>query len=184
MSMINFFLLLFISVLSPVLSADEFSTQIKTAKLTPYNNYYQLSADIDYNLSPTAIEAIQSNIALTWHLNIKLKKIKPLWNTIVFNQLFSYTIRYHALLNSYSVGDSSRKKNKRFTSLTAALASISKIRNLNFIKTSIIEKNSQYTVAIKLEFDREALPLPLRPIAYLDNDWDLSSHWYLWTLQP
>jgi hypothetical protein len=37
--------------------------------------------------------------------------------------------------------------------------------------------------AIKVVFDRNALPLPLRPVAYLNQQWYLSSDWSLWPLK-
>jgi hypothetical protein len=37
--------------------------------------------------------------------------------------------------------------------------------------------------AVKVNFDRDALPLPLRPIAYIDPQWYLSSDWTLWPLK-
>ncbi|MCK5122068.1 MAG: DUF4390 domain-containing protein, partial [Methylococcales bacterium] len=42
---------------------------------------------------------------------------------------------------------------------------------------------SDYYVAIKVEFSREALPVPLRPLSYFDSQWALSSDWALWPLQ-
>ncbi|MEY3760764.1 MAG: hypothetical protein RIR39_2255, partial [Pseudomonadota bacterium] len=36
---------------------------------------------------------------------------------------------------------------------------------------------------VKVSFDRDALPLPLRPIAYIDPQWYLSSDWTLWPLK-
>jgi len=32
-------------------------------------------------------------------------------------------------------------------------------------------------------FERELLPLPLRPLAYLNPQWYLSSGWYLWNMK-
>ena len=42
---------------------------------------------------------------------------------------------------------------------------------------------AQYVVAIKVSFDRDALPLPLRPLAYINPQWYLSSEWTLWPLK-
>ena len=35
----------------------------------------------------------------------------------------------------------------------------------------------------KLQFDGDLLPLPLRPLAYIDKQWFLSSDWTLWSLK-
>ena len=36
---------------------------------------------------------------------------------------------------------------------------------------------------IRVGFEREALPIPLRPTSYFDPQWALSSRWTLWQLQ-
>ncbi len=177
-------LFLFISLFSPPLLTGEFSTQIKAVKFEKNAHGYQLKADVDYHLSPIATEAIQSSIALTWCLKIKLEQINTLWNNILIKHKYCYKIRYHALLDSYSVNDPNSQKNKYFTSLVTALDSMSQIRHIKLIKASALNKNILYTVATKLQFERETLPLALKPIAYLNSDWDLSSPWQQWKLQP
>ncbi len=168
---------------SPV-QAGEFAARIKKAELEKYRDEYRLNADIDYRLSSTATEAIQSSIPLSWRLQIEIRKIGTFWNSKVFDGEYVYRIRYHALLDSYSVNSLEPDSSRHFISLTAALDALSKIRDLPVIKTSLLEKNDVYTAAIRLQLDKEALPLPLRPVAYLYSDWDLSSDWYLWNLQP
>jgi hypothetical protein len=172
------------SLFSQPLLAGEFSTQIKAIKFEKNANWYQLRADIDYHLSPIATKAIQSSIALTWCLKIKLEQTSPLWDNTLIKHKYCYKIRYHALLDSYSVHPPNNQKSKYFTSLAIALDSMSQIRNLKLIEISALDKNALYTVATKLQFEREILPLPLRPVAYLNSDWDLSSSWQLWKLEP
>jgi len=177
-------LLLLISLFSQPLLAGEFSTQIKAIKFEQDADWYQLKAVIDYHLSPIATEAIQSSIALTWCLKIKLKQIRLLWDNTLIRHKYCYKIRYHALLDSYSVHDPNRQKNKFFTSLATALDSMSQISNVKLIRTSALDNNSAYVVVIKLQFDRESLPLPLRVVAYLNSNWNLSSPWQRWRLSP
>ena len=178
------YLLLLMSLFSQALLAGEFSTQIKAVNFEKNANWYQLKADIDYHLSPIATKAIQSSIALTWCLKIKLEQTSRLWDNTLIKHKYCYKIRYHALLDSYSVHTPNNQKNKYFTSLATALDSMSQIRNLKLIEISALDKNALYTVATKLQFDRETLPLPLRPVAYLNSDWGLSSSWQRWKLQP
>jgi hypothetical protein len=173
---------LLIALVSTALNAADFSTTIKTASLEKHKDWYQLNAEVVYNLSPTAIEAIQSSLVLVWILNIKLTENRPIWDKTIFHKKYRYKIRYHALLSSYSISD--ENSSRYFNSLTTALADLSHLRNLNIINSVDIKKNSTYHVAIHLKFDKEALPLPLRALAYLDSNWDLSSDWYLWTLPP
>ena len=94
-----------------------------------------------------------------------------------------YQIQRHTLLNLYSVKNLNKGTTDMFTTLTAALSSISKIRDLPIIEKSLIVDAENYQIAIKVLFDREALPVPLRPMSYFNSEWALSSPWSLWQLQ-
>jgi hypothetical protein len=167
---------------SPIL-ATPFSAQIKSAELTQQNGWYLLDADVDYVLSPTAKEAIQSGIPLVWYLKIQLQQIRYFHNKTLTKINYDYKIRYHALLNSYSVSNDSTGSQKKYTTLSEALDALSRIRELKVIPVAAVKKNKLYEVAIRLEFDKEQLPAPLRPVAYLNSEWNLSSDWYLWQLE-
>lgn len=168
---------------SPQTTANEFSAQIKNSSLERQDGWYTLDADLDYVLSPTAKEAIQSSIPLVWHLKVQLKQVRYLRDKILVNMNYGYKIRYRALLNNYSVTHISTNSEKKYPSLSEALDSLSHIRELKVISISALKKNKLYEVAIKLEFDKQQLPAPLRPVAYFDSEWDLSSDWYLWHLE-
>jgi hypothetical protein len=47
---------------------------------------------------------------------------------------------------------------------------------------SVVMPEERYAVGIKVTLDRDALPLPLRPVAYTNPQWYLSSDWTLWPL--
>jgi hypothetical protein len=60
---------------------------------------------------------------------------------------------------------------------------MSAIRDFPLLKSVEIAPEKQYLFALRVNFDREALPLPLRPTAYIDPQWYLSSDWTLWPLK-
>lgn len=168
---------------TPLASAGEFSAHIKTASLEPQDGWYVLNAEVDHVLSPVAKEAIQSSIPLVWCLKIQLKQVRYFQDKTLTHLNYRYRIRYHALLNSYSVTNETTHTQKKYISLSEAFDALSQIRELKVIPVSALKKNKPYQVAIKLEFDKEQLPAPLRPEAYLNSAWDLSSDWYLWPLE-
>jgi hypothetical protein len=175
--------LLGLCFLSPQTEAGEFSAQIKTAYLAQQGGWYMLEADVAHILSPVAREAIQSSIPLVWCLKVQLKQIRYFHDKTLVNMDYRYKIRYHALLNSYSVTNMSTNTLKKYATLSEALDALSRIRELKVLPVAALKKNRIYEVAIKLEFDKEQLPAPLRPVAYFNSDWDLSSDWYLWPLK-
>lgn len=168
---------------SPPLSAAEFSAHIKNITISQQHAWYVLNAQVEYGLSPIAKKAIQNSIPLCWHLKIRLRENGLLYDQTVAKLNYRYRIRYHALLNTYSVKNENTGEIKKFSSLLEALDSLSRLHNIPLIPVDDIDAHQHYQVALKLAFEKEQLPLPLRPVAYLNAEWDLSSDWYLWPLQ-
>ena len=163
--------------------AEEFKASVQHVNTTTENKWYTVNADIVYRLSPTAKEALQKGISLTWVVIIKIQRKGWLWDTTLQELETGYQIQSHALLNLYSVKTMGDGTSNMFSTLTAALDSISKIRNLPVIEKKLILPGENYQIAIKVLFNREALPVPLRPMSYFNSEWALSSHWSLWQLQ-
>ena len=70
-----------------------------------------------------------------------------------------------------------------FSTLAGALDFMSKVRRLSLIDKKRIELDQDYSIAVKVMFEHEALPVPIRPFSYFDSQWMLSSRWILWPLQ-
>jgi hypothetical protein len=164
--------------------ADEFSVSIKKAELILRENSYVLSADINYQLSDSAKDALQNGIPLFWTVLVKVQQHRDyLWNKKLLDKEIRYRIQYHALLNMYRVRDESSDAVDNFSTLSAALHAMSTIRNIPIMDKADIASDTDYSVGVKVRFERDALPLPLRPIAYINPQWYLSSDWYLWSLK-
>ncbi|MEJ2528926.1 MAG: DUF4390 domain-containing protein, partial [Gammaproteobacteria bacterium] len=58
-----------------------------------------------------------------------------------------------------------------------AIAALGDIQGMPVIKHSQLEKGKIYRVGLRASLDIDALPLPLRPMAYLSPSWNLSSEW-------
>ena len=129
------------------------------------------------------MEALHKGISLSWIVKLKVQQRRVLWNATLEQLEMGYQIQRHTLLNLYSVKNLNDGATDMFTTLTAALSSISKVRDLPIIEKSLIVDAENYQIAIKVLFDREALPVPLRPMSYFNSEWALSSPWSLWQLQ-
>jgi len=162
-------------------SAADYSVTVITGNTELVGNIYHFNTELEYNLSPTAKEALQKGIPLTWIVNIKVEQQADFWNTTLQEKKITYQIHNHALLNQYSV-----KINNdlplMFATLTGALNSMSKINAIAMINKQFIHQDRSYQIAVKVTFDREALPIPLRPLSYFDSQWALSSGWTVWPL--
>lgn len=175
--------LFFCYFISEIVWANDFSAAIRNVQITDVAGRYKLNADIDYVLSPIAKEALQKGISLTWTIIIKTEKIGFLWNSQLSEIRKTYQIKNHALLNLYSVKQLNSGEKDMFSTLTSALDFISKIRGALIVDKYLIQFGQQYRVAIKVKFEREALPVPIRPFSYFDPQWALSSQWMLWPIE-
>jgi hypothetical protein len=164
--------------------AGEFAAEVKQSEITLQDDSYVLSADIVYQLSDKAKDALQNGVPLFWDLQIKLQQQRDvLWNKTLVDTAIRYRLQYHALLNMYRVRNEDSGEIYNFSTLSAALDLMSVLRDFRVIEKTGIAPEQHYLCAVKVNFDRDALPLPLRPIAYIDPQWYLSSDWTLWPLK-
>lgn len=175
--------LLICLMLWPMLSvADSFAAKIRHAEWVDNGHDFSIRANIDYQLSPTAKEALHKGVPLTWIVKLEIRKIGPLLDSTVYRQNLPYQLRFQALLNQYEVV-TPQNESEKFLSLNAALRFMSAPRLAKPIPAEVLQTDQHYKLALKCQFDRESLPVPLRPFSYLDAQWFLSSNWYLCPIQ-
>ena len=164
--------------------ADEFAAEVKQVEITLHGNSYMLSADIVYQLSEKAKEALQNSVPLFWDVRVKMLQHRDVfWDKTLIDAVIRYRIQYHALLNMYRVRNEGNGEVYNFSTLSAALDSMSAVRHFRLIEKAELDPEKQYLCAVKINFVRDRLPLPLRPMAYVDPQWYLSSDWTLWPLK-
>ena len=158
--------------------------KVKSAEIALLGKDYVLTADIDYQLSEEVIEALNNGVSLYWTYHFKIMERRSyLWDKTVVEKAFRYRIQYHALLKMYRVRNENNGAVDNFSTLQAALDLLSTLRDYHLIEKAEIDDQKQYVAGIKVNFERDALPLPLRPMAYLNPDWYLSSDWTIWPLK-
>jgi hypothetical protein len=162
--------------------AYPYATQIRYADLIQTESGLSVQAKIDYPLSPTAKEALHKGVPLFWTIKLELRESGTLWDTTIYKQTLHYRLQFHALLNQYEVR-SPTVQSEMFLTLNAALGFMSTLDDAIPISNDLLLPNQPYTAALKCQFERERLPVPLRPFSYLDSQWFLSSDWYIWPIQ-
>ncbi|MEC4749503.1 DUF4390 domain-containing protein [Methylomicrobium sp. Wu6] len=164
--------------------AGAYAAIVKDAELTLQDEDYLLSAEIQYRLSPKATDALKNGVPLFWAVNIRIQRQRDFWwdETIVEKNL-RFKIQYQALLNVYRVRNEDSGEGGNFSSLASAMDALSSIRYVPVLNKSTLADGERYTAGLRVLFERELLPLPLRPLAYLNPQWYLSSGWYLWNMK-
>ena len=146
---------------------------------------YQLSARIDYRLSPEALEALDSGVPLFVVLDIRVERQRRWWwNSTVARLQQRYLLLYHALSEKYVVHSLNSGAQANYRSLAEALAALGRIEDLPLMDSNLLESGADYRVRMRAYLDIEALPAPLQPLAYLSPGWRLQSEWRQWSLRP
>ncbi|MEJ2213197.1 MAG: DUF4390 domain-containing protein [Gammaproteobacteria bacterium] len=163
--------------------ASEFVIRDASSKLMGDN--FVISADIDYQFSEVALEALENGVPLLVDVHVQVRRKGAwIWEKDVVDRHFQKQIRYLPLSATYQVITQSGSKKTQFISRQAALSALGSIDEYPVVKASDLEKDETYEMEIKTELDIEALPVPLRPKAYMSPDWKLSSEWSQWLLKP
>jgi Domain of unknown function (DUF4390) len=180
----NTFIALLFLLLPIWVIANNTAVTIRNIETSSWSEDYLVSADIDYQLSKKATEALRNGVPLFWTYQLKVEEQRDyLWNKTVADKTVLYRIQYHALLNMYRVKNENNGKIDNFSTLQAALDLLSTVRDFPLVEKSKILADTSYIGKMKIHFERDALPLPLRPVAYLNPQWQLSSDWYTWPLK-
>jgi hypothetical protein len=172
----RFWLLLFV-LLCPVASqAADF--KILNQVCRPTDDSFVLDANIDFNFSDKVTEALQNGVPITLELHLQVRKQGAwLWEKDLMDSRLRYQIRYHALASVYQVVDLQTNTQESFVTREVAITALGDILDMPVIRNERMEKGKIYRVGLKASLDVDALPLPLRPIAYLSPAWNQSSEW-------
>lgn len=159
---------------------------VREAKTHLSDHVYLLDAQIDFELSEQAREALNNGIPITIRIDIKVQRKRGWWlpdaDVAALEQ--RYRIHYHALSEQFLVLNLNSSALYAHSTLGSALEALGTIRDFPLLDDKLISKGEQYEVELKARLDIEALPSPLRPLAYINPAWRLSSDWYVWSLEP
>ncbi len=146
---------------------------------------YLVDAQIDYRFSDHAIEALANGVPLTLEVHLQLRRRGAwLWEPDIVDQRLFYRIRYHALASVYQVRDLQSGRRQNFVTRRAALEALGELDGLFLVERERLRQGEVYDLSLRASLSIEELPLPLRPWAYLDPEWEHDSEWRRWTLQP
>ncbi len=146
---------------------------------------YVLDATIEYRFTDAVLEALEQGVPLVVQVHLQIRRKGAwVWEKDVVEQRLRHAIRYRALTSLYEVEDQTQGTRQHFITRDAALAALGEIRTLPIITRDQLDQTESYILELRADLDIEALPLPLRPQAYLSPAWKLSTGWISWPLVP
>jgi hypothetical protein len=145
---------------------------------------WYLDADIQYNLNQTALEALDSGLALDFELVIRLtSRRRIIWDATFAELTQRNELQYHALTERYILRNLNSGEHTTYGSLDAALTALGMVRSLPIIDDALLSRDERYHVSIRAIADIKDFGGPLAMIRFLWNDWRIVGDWQRWRLE-
>ncbi len=191
-------------LLVAVVRAAPAVAEFRVAKVEPQvsGDTLTLNGRIDLALSPRVEEALSKGIAMDILIDARLYRERGwLWNEQIATWLLRRQVRFQALTGQYLVTESyqctppqercitalpDRSGNglgEGLESLVDTLRQVGGLSDLQLKLPYALAPGPGHVVELRAYLDIEALPAPLRPVAYTSTDWHLNSGWTSWTLK-
>jgi hypothetical protein len=173
-------------LLSGVLSALAAQADFKVTRISPRvaDGELVLSGTLELGLTSKVEEALSKGIPIDVIIDVSLYRKRPLiWDRRMQSWVMRRGISYHALSRQYLVAGHRPDAVESFTSLQAALAAMGTLEELKLPLDELPNGEDTYYVSVRASLDVEALPAPLRPVAYTSLAWHLNSGWTEWYVQ-
>jgi hypothetical protein len=155
-------------------------TEISTRK---GDESYLLNARMEINLNTGPKEALENGIPLVFEFQIQtLEKHVWFWDIVIAEYKQVRQVQLHSLSRTYLVKDLVTGAQRSYLKLDDALQAAGSLHNFPVLDFDRMKDNQAYSVRLRGNLDIEALPTPVRLLAYVSSAWDMDSEWYQWQL--
>lgn len=141
-----------------------------------------LDAGIDLEFNHESREAMESGVPLTVLLEVEVVRERLFQDEGVRRIRLPYRIERHALSDRYVVTYVPSGKARTHGAIEDASATLGTIRALNLVERAELLPGQTYRVRLRARLDIEAMPSPLRPLAWFASLWRLRDDWFTWVL--
>lgn len=155
---------------------------VQNAHLRLEDGVYLLDASIHFEFSDESIEAMDNGVALTILLDIEVLKKHLFWHKTVVQRQSRFRVRVHALSKLYVVRDLDSGETQTFQTIREMTEALGMVNDLPLFDQDLLKAEASYRARLRARLDIEALPSPLRPLAYISPKWRLDGEWYEWSL--
>jgi Domain of unknown function (DUF4390) len=168
--------LLFVGAVS---AADE--ATIRNPKLEATEDGYQLSADIDFQLTSSMQEALRKGVPLYFVVEFELSKGRWYWfDQNVARASRDRRVSYAPLTDQYRIAVSGVSQN--VATIEDVQRLLSRVRSWTVLQKGRLKPGEKYEAAIRFRLDNAQLPKPFQLDILASKDWNLSTEWVRWTV--
>ncbi len=157
--------------------------RVEQANIRLHQGVYLLDASIRFDFSPESIEAMDNGVSLTILVDVEVLRKYWLWHHKILEQQARFVVGTHALSKQYLVKNLSSGESRTFRTVEEMASALGTLGDLPLAEHQALDPSATYTARLRARLDIEALPSPLRPLAYISPSWRLAGDWYEWTLK-
>ena len=157
---------------------------VKHAALRAVGERYVFDARIDFAFSDDNLEAMRNGVALTVIVDIEvLRERWPWWNETLAAHELRYRIEKNVLTDRYQIHDLNGRTTRNYRSFEEMVDALGRLESIPAIARNRLPVDVCCLARTRARLDIEALPSPLRPLAYFNPHWRLSSEWFEWRIE-
>lgn len=144
-----------------------------------------VDARLEIRLNRSTLEALENGVTLEFDLESRLMRPRRFWwDAQIITSTRRFLLARHALADGYTLNEPGAGQQQTFKDIDEALSALGHVRDFVVGKAAADEAARKYRARLRLRLDIEALPAPLRPIAYVSPSWRVSSGWVEWVFVP
>lgn len=146
-----------------------------------------LTGNLELGLNAKVEEALAKGIPLEVNIDVQLQRERRfLWDSKIASWTLHRRIQYHALSGQYlvSAAEPEPESGESLLTLQEALKQLGSLNGVTLKLEEPVAPDAAHSVDLRVSLDIEALPTPLRPVAYTSFTWHLNSGWSTWKVAP
>lgn len=172
----------------PVLAQDRPNREgyfdVRSAQTTLQDGVLDLDARLQLVLSDEALAALDNGVPLTIELMLEVVRERRFLPDAVDAELtLRYELEYRPLSQRYIVRNLNSGNQDSFATLYSALNNLGRIQGLPAIDISILDTDADYRMRLQAVLSTQQYPAPLRLLFFWQDQWQLKSEWYEWSLE-
>ncbi|MBD5801488.1 hypothetical protein AZOA_09030 [Azoarcus sp. Aa7] len=154
--------------------------RIDHAEIVSGDEGYVVNADIDLELNPRLVEAVNRGVSLYFSAQFLVERDRWYWlDEVVAERALNFRLTYNAITRSYRLSVGSFHQS--FETLESAVRTMQRIRNWLIVPASELKAGTTYRAALRFQLDTSLLPKPFQVTAIGSRDWNLATDWQRWT---
>ncbi|OGT83914.1 MAG: hypothetical protein A3H91_05085 [Gammaproteobacteria bacterium RIFCSPLOWO2_02_FULL_61_13] len=159
------------------------AVEVLSAASNVYDGWHVLDASIRFAFDAELFVALEHGVQLNIDVLVEIRRQRKwLWDPVISSHRLGFTLQHHPLTGAYVVTEPIAKTRHEFPDAREALQFLGTIRNYHLLNAGLLTQGETYDGYIKARLNIDALPAPLKPVAYVSRKWRVESAWLKWSL--